>query len=380
MKIFLSSTYTDLLAEREVIKNLCQELNTNFIGMEVFRSSSNNPLITSLNYLKQCDIAIFIIGHRYGSVDKKSSKSIVQLEYEAAVKQKKAIRTYLKDDKVSILLNQLDISTHQKQLDFRSSIKKNNTCKFFSNPDQLASLVILDIFEIFYNTGNRKINDYSIYEKNEKFWEDTVPNKEVNLITEVKRNQKTGVEEAKNINATLGLVALIPTLAERKISHSIQPARNGLALDCNTILDGSHLGNVMTDLVVRELDNRLIYKNFNSDDRSTRWIENTSEPRSRFDTRYTENNNGTRMLDYDFGFLARVRNPRSSHLRWVIASGNHGAGTYACMKLLSLPNLIADLYDKVGERDFQAVVGIQCGQVYQLGDPKIHDIKILRSR
>jgi len=56
----------------------------------------------------------------------------------------------------------------------------------------------------------------------------------------------------------------------------------------------------------------------------------------------------------------------------------HAADTYACTRVLSSPDLLEGIGQQVGEGDFQAVVGIESGGLFRLGDPVVYKALALR--
>ena len=88
LQIFISSTYTDLISERQSAVQAI--LNAGHIpaGMELFTAGSESQLETIYNWIDNSDIYMLILGGRYGSIEPKSRKSYTQLEYEYAVAHK----------------------------------------------------------------------------------------------------------------------------------------------------------------------------------------------------------------------------------------------------------------------------------------------------
>lgn len=376
MKVFISSTYEDLQAERETILSLITRLKASFVGMEIFPATAKTPKELALRTISECDAAIFIVAHRYGTIDPESYKSIVHLEYDAALSNNKEILVYFKDDRATITIDQVDFKNAEKLAFFKSVLEKHHNRRF-RNPDELATLVALDILDRFAKGGRWIGLSPRIYDRYRQFWSDTLQGKPVALILEVgKYPAHPGeVEFAKNINGVLGISKIIPALSQIGIELSVEPATEGIALNRNLILDGSHTGNSITKRAVEHdnLANRLIYANRHSQDYRTRWLENLRDPEEKFATTYRKEHRSKR-LSYDFGFLARVRNPFGPSGNCLIASGNHGAGTYACMQALSSPDLLEKIVQQIGSAEFQAVVGIEAGGLFSLGDPVIHKI------
>lgn len=379
MRVFISSTYEDLLPERDAITALGARLKASFVGMEIFSSSSQTPLEVALQYVSQCDTAVFVIAHRYGSIDEESGKSYVQLEYECAARMNKEILVYIKADSALIKISQVDIKHSDKLFEFRASLERHHY-RTFKTPEELALFVALDVLDRLASVGRWQGIGPRVHNKYRQFWDQTFSGNPVALVMEIgKYPAHIGeVEDAKNINGVLGVAALVPALGQLGINVTLEPAVEGLALNRNLILDGSHTGNRITRRAVNmpQLRGRLHYVNNHADDWSERWLQNIHDQTERFQTVYKTENN-VKKLSYDYGFLARVRNPFGPSGRCIIASGNHGAGTYACMKLLSSPDLLAGLAEKVGDADFQAVVGIEYGAPFMLGDPIIHKTVVL---
>lgn len=85
MQIFISSTYTDMLEERQATVQAV--LNADHIpaGMELFKAGNESQLQTIYRWIDECDLYLLILGGRYGSIEPVSKKSYIQLEYEYAL-------------------------------------------------------------------------------------------------------------------------------------------------------------------------------------------------------------------------------------------------------------------------------------------------------
>jgi Domain of unknown function (DUF4062) len=84
-KIFLSSTYIDLKAVRaEVARWLTGIFGASLVIMETSGSDAAPPNILSVRRVRQCDLFVGIYGHRYGTIDSNSGKSITELELDEA--------------------------------------------------------------------------------------------------------------------------------------------------------------------------------------------------------------------------------------------------------------------------------------------------------
>ncbi len=85
MQIFISSTYTDMLEERQATVQAV--LNADHIpaGMELFKAGNESQLQTIYRWIDECDLYLLILGGRYGSIEAHSMKSYIELEYEYAL-------------------------------------------------------------------------------------------------------------------------------------------------------------------------------------------------------------------------------------------------------------------------------------------------------
>ena len=84
-RIFLSSTYIDLRNLRaEVIRWLTGIFGASLIVMETSGSDVAPPDVMSIRRVRQCDIFVGIYGHRYGTIDPITGKSITELELDEA--------------------------------------------------------------------------------------------------------------------------------------------------------------------------------------------------------------------------------------------------------------------------------------------------------
>jgi hypothetical protein len=103
--VFLSSTFIDLAPTRSRIANWLSTLfGAELIVMETFGSDSAPPEVNSVRKVRECDFFVGVYAHRYGSMDKKTGKSITELELDEAIRAQSAgtikhILLYLIDQK-----------------------------------------------------------------------------------------------------------------------------------------------------------------------------------------------------------------------------------------------------------------------------------------
>lgn len=137
--VFISSTFRDLKECRRKVWDALEEYNVNIRGMEKFGARTQNSLRTSLAEVESSDIYLGIIAFRLGSIDKKSGKSITQIEYEKANELQKDILIYIMDEENSkSYIKDIDFNkNHEKLKVFKSVLKENHTIDTFINEDDL---------------------------------------------------------------------------------------------------------------------------------------------------------------------------------------------------------------------------------------------------
>lgn len=87
LQIFISSTYIDLIDERQSAVQAVLESGHIPAGMELFKAGNLSQLETIKKWINDCDVYMLILGGRYGSIESNSGKSYTQLEYEYALSQ-----------------------------------------------------------------------------------------------------------------------------------------------------------------------------------------------------------------------------------------------------------------------------------------------------
>ena len=99
MRIYLSSTLTDLQAHREALRAAIQSLgDVEYVGAEYFSASSDPPLESCLSEVRQSSLMVLILGWRYGYIAEGQTKSIVELEYETALEAGVGVLCYVIDE------------------------------------------------------------------------------------------------------------------------------------------------------------------------------------------------------------------------------------------------------------------------------------------
>lgn len=142
----MSSTYTDLVHERESIIKAILEMYHIPIGMEMFSAEDEDQWEIIRRTIEVSDYYILILGLRYGS---KTSDGIsfTQKEYEYALEKKIPILAFVMDDTVSLSKDKRDDDLSDI-INFRKLVLTNSKmAQFWETKDQLIKNVSISLMK-----------------------------------------------------------------------------------------------------------------------------------------------------------------------------------------------------------------------------------------
>ncbi|WP_353990853.1 DUF4062 domain-containing protein [Lacticaseibacillus paracasei] len=138
-QVFISSTYEDLIQERQ--RAITAILNAEQIpaGMEAFKTGDASQKEVISKWIQQSDIYLLILGGRYGSKDEQDGISYTEWEYLKAEKLNiPRFAIVLKDEYINRTLE----ASHSEQAlpeyqQFKEKVTKNHLVSFVDSLDQL---------------------------------------------------------------------------------------------------------------------------------------------------------------------------------------------------------------------------------------------------
>lgn len=144
-QVFVSSTYLDLIEERQAVTAALLQLDAFPSGMELFPAADDDAWTLIKRVIDDCDYYLLIVAGKYGSVDPSDGLSYTQKEYEYAVSAKKPVMAFLHSNIDDIVAKKIekDPDTRKKLEDFRSKVKQAKHVKFWTTADQLGGQVAL---------------------------------------------------------------------------------------------------------------------------------------------------------------------------------------------------------------------------------------------
>ncbi len=158
MQVFISSTFLDLEEERKIATNQILTSGHIPVGMELFVAENDAQLDVIYCCIDECDVLMVMLGGRYGSIDAKTNKSYVQLEYEYAKSKGIPIfALFLTDEFIERKINALgrNCINYAERLDeLKREILDNKVIVHIDNVDQVNGAVS--------NALKRVMDDYGL--------------------------------------------------------------------------------------------------------------------------------------------------------------------------------------------------------------------------
>jgi Domain of unknown function (DUF4062) len=153
MRIFLSSTYEDLIDHRQSVELSLSMSDIPYNAMEHFGSSSTPPVKTCLDAVKASDVFVGIIGVRYGSSPANGVLSYTEREYRTAKKLAIPILMFLIDMTNAFIparfLNSETPDRQARLARLKNQIQRERTVTFFTTPDNLTCIVLASLIREF---------------------------------------------------------------------------------------------------------------------------------------------------------------------------------------------------------------------------------------
>ncbi len=196
LKIFISSTMTDLQAERQAVEQAIAELRLEAVRAETLGSQPVSSRRACLEMARQCDIYLGIYGARYGWVPPGDQVSVTEMEFQEARKQGKDILVYVKDVPKR---EEAQVEFLRRVEDFDEGLFRR---PYFTTPEQLAEWVKEDIAALVsrrYREGEGERHETTVRQLSEL---------KKQLYRLIERKTKLG------LNAPPGLIRKIESLKQ----------------------------------------------------------------------------------------------------------------------------------------------------------------------
>lgn len=145
-RIFVSSTYIDLIDYRKAAEKAINDLGQKYEGMEYLGAKNEKPTEACLNLIEQCNLFIGIYAWRYGYIPDNSDISIIEQEYNYARKLQIPCLCYFVDEDFPWKRCFVEDNPAKDKLKlFKNNISKEHVRADFREPLHLENSIIRDL-------------------------------------------------------------------------------------------------------------------------------------------------------------------------------------------------------------------------------------------
>lgn len=128
LQVFVSSTFSDLIKQRQAAVEAILAAGHIPAGMELFTAGDESQMEVIKQWIDESDVYLLILDGRYGSIEPKTGKSYSHLEYEYALsKGRPLFACVIKDEAIDARVKTegkeiLELENPQKLKEFRAEV------------------------------------------------------------------------------------------------------------------------------------------------------------------------------------------------------------------------------------------------------------------
>lgn len=151
-QVFVSSTYEDLIEERQEVMHALLELDCMPAGMELFPAANEDQWSLIKKVIEDCDYYLLISGGRYGSIGP-HGQSYTEMEYRYALESGTPVIAFLHKDPQLLAAGRCEQTEegNKRLLAFRALIQQK-MCKSWDTPSDLGSVVSRSLVRLIKTT------------------------------------------------------------------------------------------------------------------------------------------------------------------------------------------------------------------------------------
>lgn len=148
-QVFVSSTYTDLVEERNEIMQALLELECMPAGMELFPAANDTQWEWIKKVINESDYYILIIGDRYGCISNQTGLSYTEMEYRYAIETNKPIISFVHQNPEKLTADRIERNeVNREKLRIFKNLVQSKLCKYYNSPEDLGSKVSRSIIQL----------------------------------------------------------------------------------------------------------------------------------------------------------------------------------------------------------------------------------------
>lgn len=191
-QIFISSTYKDLIEERQKVTQAILKLYHFPIGMEMFHADNEEQWCQIKNTIDMSDYYVLIVGRYCGTLIEEEGISYTEKEYDYAISKGVPVLSFIISEEAK--KESYGVETNKQQRALKRFIKKVKKlpCEFWNTSDQLAYQVVSTLslkFQENNRNGWMPYNPYGVnsFDKIENWF---VGKYDVLYFSEIKQRDK----------------------------------------------------------------------------------------------------------------------------------------------------------------------------------------------
>jgi tetratricopeptide (TPR) repeat protein len=151
LRVYISSTYQDLVEYRSKAAEAIRKIGYEVVGMETYAASDARPVDKCLADVRACDLYVGIFAWRYGFIPPGYDQSITELEYrEATASGRERLIFLARDDTAP---DEIDPAVLAQVTRLRGELQLAHVTASFSTPDNLATEVAAAVI----HSGRRRL-------------------------------------------------------------------------------------------------------------------------------------------------------------------------------------------------------------------------------
>jgi tetratricopeptide (TPR) repeat protein len=145
-KIYVSSTYNDLVEHRQQVYDVLRKMCYDVMAMEDYVATDKRPLDKCLADVASCDLYIGIFAWRYGYIPPGQEQSITELEYRQAGQSNLERLIFLLDEDAPWPRSKMEKGAGGEKIEaLRAELAREHTVQFFKSAEELAGQVATSI-------------------------------------------------------------------------------------------------------------------------------------------------------------------------------------------------------------------------------------------
>lgn len=235
LQVFVSSTFIDLIEERQAAVEAILSSGHIPAGMELFSAGDETQMTVIKRWIDESDVYLLILGGRYGSIDRKTNKSYTQLEYEYAVETNKPLFSIIQnqsalDEKVKKFGIEVFEQENPKELQAFRSLVMRNLIKFWDDKKDIKIAIHETLSEFYYR------KDLKGWIRGDKSIDTGILAEEIARLTKENSELRELIDKTQNTNQFVGGLSYID-LEKMLVKEKFKGKIKGLMDDSN-LLEG----------------------------------------------------------------------------------------------------------------------------------------------